>query len=74
MAHRHYGLRETKPPATDAGPVPFDAWSGRGIIAGIVVVLIVLGIILYVVTKTVTDAANTTTSAPRTTGQGSRAL
>ena len=74
MTHRHYGLRETKPPATDAGLVPSDAWSGRAIIAGIVVVLIVLGIVLYGVIKTVTDAVNTTTSAPRTTGQGTRAL
>jgi hypothetical protein len=29
MAHRHYGLRETKPPATDGGPLPSDAWRTR---------------------------------------------
>jgi hypothetical protein len=29
MAHRHYGLRETKPPATDGGPLPSDAWRIR---------------------------------------------
>jgi hypothetical protein len=73
MAHRHYGLRETKPPATDGGPLPSDAWSGRAIIAGIVVVLIVLGVVLYGVSKIVTDAANTATSAPLTTGQGAAA-
>jgi hypothetical protein len=22
MAHRHYGVRQTKPPATDGGPLP----------------------------------------------------
>ena len=78
MAHRHYGLRKTKPPATVGGPLPSDAWrtrtahsmtirgpdspgstprSGRA----------------YGVSKTVTDAVNTTASAPRTTGQGSPA-
>jgi hypothetical protein len=30
--HRHYGLRKTKPPATDGGPLPSDAWSGRAIV------------------------------------------
>ena len=29
MAHRHYGLRGTKPPATDGGPLPSDAWRTR---------------------------------------------
>ena len=74
MAHRHYGLRKTKPPPTVGGPLPSDAWSGRAIIAGVVVVLIVLGLMIYGVSKTVTNAVNTTTSAPRTTDQGSRAL
>jgi hypothetical protein len=74
MAHRHYGLRKTKPPPTVGGPLPSDAWSGRAIIAGVAVVLIVLGLMIYGVSKTVTNAVNTTTSAPRTTGQGSRAL
>ena len=74
MAHRDYGLGETKPPPTVGGPLPSDAWSGRAIIAGVVVVLIVLGLMIYGVSKTVTNAVNTTTSAPRTTGQGSRAL
>jgi hypothetical protein len=74
MTHRHYGLRETKPPATDGGPLPFDAWSGRAIVGGIVVILIVLGLMIYGVSKTVTNAVNTSTSAPHTTGQGGRAL
>jgi hypothetical protein len=43
MAHRDYGLGETKPPPTVGGPLPSDAWSGRAIIAGVAVVLIVLG-------------------------------
>ena len=73
MAHRHYGLRATKPPATDTGPVPSGVWNRRAIIAGIVVVLIVLGVVIYGMNKIVTDVANTTTSAPPTTGQGSRA-
>jgi hypothetical protein len=73
MAHRHYGLRETKPPATDGGPLPSDACRGRAIIAGIVVVLIVLGIVLYGVTNTVTDATDTASSVPRTVGQGAAA-
>jgi hypothetical protein len=42
MAHRDYGLGETKPPPTVGGPLPSDAWSGRAIIAGVAVVLIVL--------------------------------
>ena len=71
MAHRHYGLRKTKPPPAVGGPLPSDAWSGRAIIAGIVVVLIVLGVVLYGVSKVVTHAGNTTTSAPHTTGEGS---
>jgi hypothetical protein len=38
-----------------------------------VVVLIVLGVVLYGVRKIITDAANTATSAPLTTGQGAAA-
>jgi hypothetical protein len=48
-----------------------DAWSGGAIIAAVVVVLIVLGLMIYGVSKAVTNDVNTTTSAPRTTGQGS---
>lgn len=72
MSHRHFGVRRrTKPPANDTGPAPVSVWSGSAIIAGIVVLLIVLGVVIYGVSKTVTDVANTSTSAPRTTGQGS---
>ena len=70
MTRRHYGVRQTKP-ATNRGQAP--RWSGNAFIWGIVVLIIVLGVALYGVSKTVTDAANTTTSAPRTTGQGSPA-
>jgi hypothetical protein len=70
MARRHYGLRQTKP-ATDRGEAA--RWSSNAFIWGIVVLMIVLGVALYGVSKTVTDAVNTTASAPRTTGQGSPA-
>lgn len=73
MAHRHDGLRKTKPPPTVGGPLPSDAWSGRAIIAGVVVLLIVLGVILYGVMKTVTDVASTATSATDTSGEGTAA-
>jgi hypothetical protein len=64
MAHRHYGLRATKPPAS------FGAWNGSPFIAAIIVMVIVLGVVLYGIVKTVTHVANNTTSAPRTVGQG----
>ena len=70
MTRRHYGIRVPKPRPTYTGPARAGAWSGSAFIAAIVVILIVLGIILYGVSKTVTDAVNTTTSAPYTTGQG----
>ena len=72
MTHRHYGVRETKP-ATQRGQALAGAWRGNAFIWGIVILMIVLGIALYGVSKTVTDAVNTTASAPRTTGQGSPA-
>ena len=71
MTPRHYGVRVPKPRPTYTGPAGAGAWSGSAFIGAVVVILIVLGIILYGVSKTVTDAVNTTTSAPRTTGQGS---
>jgi hypothetical protein len=74
MAHRHYGVPVAKPRPSYSGPTRAATLSGGAIVGGIVVILIVLGLVLYGVTKTVTDAVNTTTSAPRTTGQGSRAL
>jgi hypothetical protein len=73
MTHRHYGVRVPKPPATDKRQVPAGAWSGGAFIWSIVVIMVVLGVTLYGVTKTVTDIAKTTASAPRTTGQGSPA-
>ena len=71
MTRRHYGIRVPKPRPTYTGPARAGAWSASAFIGAIV--LIVLGIILYGVSKTVTDAVNTTTSAPHTTGQGSPA-
>jgi asparagine N-glycosylation enzyme membrane subunit Stt3 len=73
MTRRHYGIRVPKPRPTYTGPAGAGAWSGSAFIGAIVVILIVLGIILYGVSKTVTDAANTATSAPLTTGQGAAA-
>jgi hypothetical protein len=67
MAHRHYGVRQTKP-ATNRGEAP--RWSGNAFIWGIIASVIVLGFILYEVTKIVTHAGDTTTSVPRTAYQG----
>ena len=47
------------------GPARAGAWSGSAFIGAIVVILIVLGVILYGLSKTITDTANITTSAPR---------
>ena len=71
MTRRHYGIRVPKPRPTYTGPARAGAWSGSAFMGVIVVILIVLGVVLYGVSKTVTDAVNTTTSAPPTTGQGS---
>ena len=65
---RHYGIRVIKSPAKDAEPA--GALKGIPLIGAVVVLMIVLGVILYAVTKTVTNVANTTTSATDTTGQG----
>ena len=73
MTRRHYGLRVPKPRPTYTGPARAGAWRGDAFIWAIVVMLIVLGVVLYGVSKIVTDVANTTTSAPHTTGQGSPA-
>jgi hypothetical protein len=69
MIRRHYGVPQTKPAPTGA-----KRPNGNAFLWGIVVLMIVLGVTLYGVSKTMTDAVNTTASAPRTTGQGSRAL
>jgi hypothetical protein len=73
MTRRHYGIRVPKARPTSTVQRA-GAWSGDAFIWAIVVILIVLGVVLYGVSKIVTDVANTTMSAPRTTGQGSRAL
>ena len=69
------GVRHwTKPPANDTRAAPGSRMERRdAIIAGVVILLIVLGVVIYGVSKTVTNVANTTASAPRTTGQGSPA-
>jgi hypothetical protein len=69
MTRRHYGIRVPKARPTSTGPDRAGAWSGDAFIWAIVVMLIVLGVVLYGVSKIVTDVANTTTSAPPTTGQ-----
>jgi hypothetical protein len=73
MTRRHYGIRVPKPRPTYTGPARAGAWRSDTFIWAIVVILIVLGVVLYGVSKIVTDVANTTTSAPHTTGQGSPA-
>jgi hypothetical protein len=69
MAHRHYGLRGTKPPRIDTGSAPSGAWSGGAFVGMILIILIVLGVVLYELSKIVSDTANTTTPAPSTVGQ-----
>jgi hypothetical protein len=71
MTRRHYGIRVPKPRPTYTGPARAGAWRDDAFIWAIVVILIVLGVVLYGVSKIVTDVANTTTSAPHTTGQAS---
>jgi hypothetical protein len=73
MTHRHYGLPVAKPRPSYSGPSRAAALSGGAIVGGIVVILIVLGLVLYGMSKIITDAANTATSAPLTTGQGAAA-
>ena len=74
MTSRHYGIRVPKARPTSTGRDRACAWSGDPFIWAIVVILIVLGVVLYGVSKIVTDVANTATSAPPTTDQGTRAL
>jgi hypothetical protein len=70
MTRRHYGIRVPKARPTFTGKDRAGAWNGDW---AIVAILIVLGVVLYGVSKIITDVANTTTSAPSTTGQGTRA-
>jgi hypothetical protein len=74
VTHRHYGVPVTKPRPTYSGPTRAAAWSGGAIVGAIIAVVIALGFVVYEVSKIVAHARNTATSAPRTTGQGSRAL
>jgi hypothetical protein len=74
MTHRHYGVPVAKPRPTYTGETRAAALSGGTIVVGVVVMLVVLGLVLYGVSKIVTDAGNTATSVPHTTGEGSRAL
>ena len=74
MTHRHFGVPVSKSRRTYTGETRATAWSGGAIVGGIVAVVIVLGFIVYEVSKIVAHASNTATSAPRATGEGSRAL
>jgi hypothetical protein len=74
MTHRHYGVPVAKPRPTYSGPTRAAAWSGGAIVGGIIAIVIVLGFVVYEVSKIVPHASTTGTSAPPTTGQGTRAL
>jgi hypothetical protein len=69
MAHRHYGLRKTQPPASNTGPAPSGALSGGAIVGSIVAIVIVLSFIAYEVTKFVAHAGNTNHVSARQGGQ-----
>jgi hypothetical protein len=73
MTHRHYGVPVPKPRLTYSAPTRAAAWSGGAIIGAIIASVIVLGFVVYEVSKIVAHAGTTATSAPRTTGHGSRA-
>jgi hypothetical protein len=73
MTHRHYGVPVAKPRPTYTGPARAAAWSGGAIIiGGIMLIVIMLAVILYGVTKIISVAGNTATSAPHTIGEASR--
>jgi hypothetical protein len=72
MTHRHYGIPVAKPRRTYTGPTRAAARSGGAIVGAIIASVIVLGFVVYEVSKIVAHASTTATSAPRTTGQGSR--
>jgi hypothetical protein len=73
MTHRHYGLRGTKPPENDTRLRSAGAWSGRTIVIGVVVGLMLLGALLYRLGTNVNDVANTSASASHITGKGAAA-
>ena len=68
MTQRHYGLRWTKRPRTNTKASAGE--SAMPFVVGIVAMMIVLGLVLYGVSKTVSNVASNTTSAPLTTGEG----
>jgi hypothetical protein len=72
MAHRHFGVPVSKSRRTYTGHRA-AAWSGGAIVGAIIASVIVLGFVVYEVNKIVAHAGTTATSAPRTTGHGSRA-
>jgi hypothetical protein len=74
MSHRHYGVPVAKPRPTYTGETRAAALSSGAIAGGIIAIVIVLGFVVYEVSKIVAHASNTATSAPRATGEGSRAL
>ena len=74
MPHRHYGIPVGKPRPTYLAPTRAAAWSGGAIVGAIIASVIVLGFVVYEVSKIVTHAGYATPSAPRTTGEASRAL
>ena len=73
MTHRHYGIPVAKPRPTYMGPTRAAAWSGGAIVGAIIASVMVLGFVVHEVSKIVAHAGTTNTSAPRTTGHGSRA-
>jgi hypothetical protein len=72
MTHRHYGIPVAKPRPTYSAPPRAVAWRGGAIVGAIITSVIVLSFVVYEVSKIVAHASTTATSAPRTTGQGSR--
>ena len=67
LAHRHYRLWMTKPRDTPQGQL---AQRPNALIRAIVIVVLIVGVILHELSATVTDAANTTTSAHGIIGEG----
>jgi hypothetical protein len=73
MVHRHYGLRTTKPHDPTQGSLAPHPGAADGFIRAIAIVMLVMGVTLYE-SATVTDTANTTTSAPSAIGRGGNTL
>jgi hypothetical protein len=71
MAHRPYGVRETKPPATDTGAAHSAAWSGGPILGATIAISVLLSFSIYEAAKMVTHSRDMRTL--RATGEASRA-